>query len=57
MTYSSYLMHCLVNLLLQKDILVHKLRQEYEIWLIPMLNPDGVVVGNTLGNIFGKDIS
>lgn len=50
-------MHCLVNLLLQKDILVHKLRQEYEIWLVPMLNPDGVVVGNTLGNIFGKDIS
>jgi murein tripeptide amidase MpaA len=36
--------------------MVHKLRNNYEVWVLPMLNPDGVVVGNNSSNIEGKDL-
>ncbi len=48
---SSFYIHCLLNLLLSRDALVHKLRENYEIWVIPMLNPDGVVLGNNESNV------
>jgi len=37
--------------LLSRDAIVHKLRENYEIWVIPMLNPDGVVLGNNGSNV------
>ena len=33
------------------------LREMYHIYIVPMLNVDGVVTGNTITNIFGQDIS
>jgi murein tripeptide amidase MpaA len=54
--YSSYTMHAMINHMLSKDPLVHKLRSLYEIWLLPMLNPDGVAVGNHNNNIEGKEL-
>ncbi|CDW80274.1 zinc carboxypeptidase family protein [Stylonychia lemnae] len=33
------------------------LRQSYEFWIIPMTNPDGVIVGNYRSNLQGKDMN
>jgi len=38
------------------EIELHKLRDLFEIWIIPMLNPDGVVLGNFEGNYQGKNL-
>lgn len=55
-TLSSIVIHGLLNLLFSQDPMVHKLRNNYEVWVLPMLNPDGVVVGNNSSNIEGKDL-
>lgn len=54
-TYSSFIIHGFINYLCSKDPLCHKLRDRYEFWVIPMINPDGVVVGNYRSNLQGKD--
>jgi len=33
------------------------MREKFEFWIIPMLNPDGVVVGNYRTNLQGKDLN
>jgi murein tripeptide amidase MpaA len=45
-TYSSFIIHGFINNLLKKDLLCNKFRDLYETWVIPMVNPDGVVTGN-----------
>lgn len=55
-TYSSYVIHGALNYLLSQDALVHKLRDHFEVWVLPILNPDGVALGNNTGNIQGKDL-
>lgn len=35
---------------------MHKLRDNYEVWVIPMLNVDGVVLGNNESNSQGRDL-
>ena len=32
-------------------------RAKYEVWFIPMVNPDGVVCGNYRSNLQGKDMN
>lgn len=56
-THSSFIIHGFLNYLLSKDPLCHKLRERYKIWVIPMINPDGVVVGNYRSNLQGKDMN
>ena len=47
----------MVNTLLQDSALSHKYREEYETWIIPIVNPDGVVTGNYRNNLQGKDMN
>jgi len=56
-THSSFILHGFFNKLLQKDLLSHKLRETYEIWILPIVNPDGVVIGNYRSNLQGKDMN
>ena len=56
-TYSSFIIHGFVNQMLQKTPLCNQLRESYEIWVVPMLNPDGVVVGNYRSNLQGRDLN
>ena len=45
-THSSFVVHGLINFLLSKDFTANKLRKEFEWWLLPCVNPDGVIIGN-----------
>jgi murein tripeptide amidase MpaA len=56
-THSSFIIHGLVNYLLSRDSLCHKFRDRYETWVIPCVNPDGVVTGNYRSNLQGKDMN
>jgi len=56
-THSNYIIQGLVNTLLQDSALSHKYREEYETWIIPIVNPDGVVTGNYRNNLQGKDMN
>ena len=44
-------MHGLLNYLASQDALIHKLRELYEVLVLPMLNPDGVMLGNYESNV------
>ena len=56
-THSSFAIHSLTNLLLTNDPLSHAFRQEYECWIVPMINPDGVVCGNYRCTLQGRDMN
>ena len=43
-TYSSFIIHGLINFLLSTET-------EFEWWILPMVNPDGVVIGNYRANL------
>jgi murein tripeptide amidase MpaA len=47
----------LINFLLSSDIVAFKLRQEFEFWILPIVNPDGVIIGNYRSNLQGKDMN
>jgi murein tripeptide amidase MpaA len=38
-------------------MLSHKFRNKFEVWIIPIVNPDGVVCGNYRNNLQGKDMN
>ena len=48
-THSSFIIHGLINFLLGKD--AYSLRERFEWWILPMVNPDGVVLGNYRTNL------
>ncbi len=50
-THSSFIIHGFINYLVSQSLLCHKLRELYEIWVIPIINPDGVVTGNYRSNL------
>lgn len=50
-THSSFILHGFINFMLTKNLLCHKLRENYEVWVLPIVNPDGVVVGNYRNNL------
>jgi murein tripeptide amidase MpaA len=56
-THSSFIIHGLINFLLKKDIRSQTLRELFEWWIVPMVNPDGVIVGNYRNNLQGKDMN
>jgi len=45
-THSSFIIHGFLNYLLSRDVLSHKLREHLEFWVLPMVNPDGIISGN-----------
>lgn len=50
-TYSSFVINGLLNFLMSSEVLADRLRDKCEFWIIPMLNPDGVVIGNYKYNL------
>lgn len=54
---SSFIIHGLINFLISKDVLAHKLREQLEFWILPMVNPDGIISGNYRCNTQGKDMN
>jgi len=56
-THSSFIIHGLINFLLTRDLFSHKLRELFEWWVLPIVNPDGVIAGNYRNNLQGKDMN
>lgn len=42
---------------MSRDLLAFKLREKLEFWIIPVMNPDGIVCGNYRCNTQGKDMN
>lgn len=45
-THSSFIIHGLINYLISESQIANVLREQFEFWIVPMANPDGVVLGN-----------
>lgn len=56
-TNSSYIMQGLIEYLTGNDRQARHLRNTYVFKIVPMLNPDGVVVGNYRCNLAGLDLN
>ena len=54
---SSYVIQGLIENLLSNDVLIDKLRKNFIFKIIPMLNPDGVILGNYRCNLNGYDLN
>jgi murein tripeptide amidase MpaA len=50
-THSSFIIHGLVNFLLSRTREAHQMRKDYDWWILPMVNPDGIVIGNYRCNL------
>ena len=46
-THSSWLVHGLIRFLCSEDYRAQELRRRAVFKIVPMLNPDGVIIGNT----------
>ena len=56
-TQSSYICQGVIDFLMSNSRESQFLRKNYEIKIIPMVNPDGVVVGNYRTNLYGYDLN
>jgi murein tripeptide amidase MpaA len=56
-TSSSYIIQGVMDFLLGDSEEAKKLRSEYIFKIVPMLNPDGVIVGNHRGALSGIDLN
>jgi len=56
-TVSSFLMKGALDFLLSQDPLAIYLREAYNFFIVPMLNPDGVFIGNNRFDAFGVDLN
>ena len=45
-THSSFILHGFINFLISREVICHKMRELFEFWIAPIVNPDGVVIGN-----------
>merc|ERR1740139_26579 len=50
-THSSFIIHGLINFLLSKNMMAHKLREVFDWWICPVVNPDGIICGNYRTNL------
>ena len=50
-THSNFIIHGFINQLVSNKLLPNKFREMYETWVIPIVNPDGVVAGNYRSNL------
>ena len=56
-THSSFIIHGFINYLASRHVMSQKMRDKYEIWVAPIVNPDGVVIGNYRTNTQGRDMN
>uniref|UniRef100_A0AC35U7C4 ZP domain-containing protein n=1 Tax=Rhabditophanes sp. KR3021 TaxID=114890 RepID=A0AC35U7C4_9BILA len=56
-TPASHVLHGLLDFLVSDDYKAFELRDNYTFKIIPMLNPDGVYIGNYRCNIVGNDLN
>jgi len=56
-THTSFIIHGFINYLISKEVICHKLRDIFEFWVAPIVNPDGVIIGNYRCNTQGKDMN
>lgn len=56
-TNASWITHGIIDYLLGNSIVARELRNRLIFHIIPMINPDGVVVGNHRWSFIGKDIN
>lgn len=54
---SSYVCEGLIKAIASDESRFKELRKKYHFYIIPMLNPDGVVAGNYRTSLFGKDLN
>ena len=56
-TVGSYKIENIITFLLGKDVLAVNLRKEFIFIIVPMVNPDGVVLGNSRCDLVGIDLN
>ena len=56
-TFSSFIIHGLINSLISQGSPFADLREQLEFWIVPMVNIDGVVLGNYRTNCQGRDMN
>lgn len=56
-TNGSWLVHGIIKFLLSKDKIADLLRKRTIFKIVPMINPDGVTIGNTRCSFIGKDVN
>ena len=54
---SSLIVQGMIDFLLSKHKIAAQLREKLIFKIIPMMNPDGVFLGNTKGSLFGSDLN
>lgn len=54
---SSWMMKGFMDFITSDSYVAKKLRHKFIFKLVPMLNPDGVVVGNTRSSLTGRDLN
>ena len=54
---SSLIVQGMIDFLLSKHKIATQLREKLIFKIIPMMNPDGVFLGNTKGSLFGSDLN
>lgn len=56
-TMSSYIIEYIIDFLLSNSSLARNLRENFVFRIVPMLNIDGVIVGNYRCNLSGADLN
>ncbi|KAK3735677.1 hypothetical protein QZH41_011997 [Actinostola sp. cb2023] len=56
-TNASWMMKGVMDYLTSNDAVAESLRQKFVFKIVPMLNPDGVIVGNYRTNLAAKDLN
>lgn len=56
-TPSSWMMKGCIDFITSDSYVAKKLRHKFIFKLVPMLNPDGVIVGNTRSSLTGRDLN
>ena len=54
---SSFVMEGLIQFLVSNDTTAVVLRDRYVFKIVPMLNPDGVIIGNYRCSLSGHDLN
>lgn len=54
---SSFILQGLIDFLVSSHGVAQDLRRYLIFKLIPVMNPDGVFLGNTMGNLLGQDLN
>ncbi len=56
-TNSSFIIEGVIRYLISSDEGAHFLRSRYVFKIVPMLNPDGVIIGNYRSSLSGNDLN